>query len=385
MKYDKITFENIGPIEKGQIKRHKVNVFFGPNNSGKSIASRLIHGIGQLNTSSTSFQRMIEQKIDSKKEMNVFFGYSVLNSAGLSRKDLLTYNKKSCNLIIHSSRKSSTIDFGFKKSTRVSKNAFMLHHYASIFPQTSKDSVYIPAGRTGTIQFFTSITQVRNRLLRDLLGSFRSDDPSSMKKTSAKEIKSFTRSLSKLPEHLEQFHDLILDAHAEGMNKNVQDLFSNLFQGSIESMSVRGLPEIIYRDPTGFITEIESAGSGTVSSFPIVAGVHYVKKGGTLIIEEPEAHLEPARQLKLIEELVKIAEIKKIDLIFTTHSDYVIKKLLALISRKKIKHSDLGLYYFNRTPKSLTQIEQIPVDKTGEAEQTLFEDALNTLVGEFSE
>ncbi len=172
-----------------------------------------------------------------------------------------------------------------------------------------------------------------------------------------------------MPEHLEQFHDLILDAHAEGTNKSVQDLFSNLFPGAIESMGA-GLPEIVYRDPTGFITEIESAGSGTVSSFPIVAGVHYVKTGGTLIIEEPEAHLEPARQLKLIEELVAIAKVKKIDLIFTTHSDYVIKKLLALVSRKKIKHTDLGLYSFNRSD-SLTQIEKIAVDKTGEAEQTL--------------
>ena len=168
------------------------------------------------------------------------------------------------------------------------------------------------------------------------------------------------------------------------MNKNVQDLFSHLFPGSIETFDAGGLPEIMYKDPTGFVTEIESAGSGTMSSFPIVAGVHYTKKGGTLIIEEPEAHLEPARQLKLIEELVIAAQIKKIDLIFTTHSDYVIKKLLALVSRNKIKHTDLGLYYFNRTTE-LTQIEKITVDKTGEAEQILFENAMNTLVEEFSE
>ena len=385
MKYDKITFENIGPIEKGQIQRHKVNVFFGPNNAGKSIASRLIHGIGQLNTRSTMIQKIIEHNTYSKKQINLFYGYSILNSAGLSRSSFLTFKKKSCNLIIHPSRKLPIIDFGFNKSIRVHRNHMVLQHYASRFSQTSKNSVYIPAGRTGTIQFFTSITQVRNRLLRDLLGSFRKDDLSNTGKTSAKEIKRFTRSLSKLPEHLEQFHDLILDAHAEGMNKNVQDLFSNLFSGSIQFMDMGGLPEIFYRDPTGFMTEIESAGSGTVSSFPIFAGVYYVNKGGTLIIEEPEAHLEPAKQLKLIEELVKIAEIKKIDLIFTTHSDYVIKKLLALVSRKKIKHTDLGLYYFNRTPNSLTQIKQIPVDKTGEAEQTLFENALNTLVEEFSE
>ena len=189
MKYDKIIFKNIGPIENGQIKRHKINVFFGPNNSGKSIVSRLIHGIGKLNTKPSGFQRIIEQRIDSQINKNIFYGYSVLNSAGLNRSNLLTHKKISCNLIVKSKKKSSELDFGFKKKTRVSRNIFLLRHYASRITQTSRDSVYIPAGRTGTIQFFTSITQVRNRLLRDLLGSFRSDDPTSIKKHLQKKLK----------------------------------------------------------------------------------------------------------------------------------------------------------------------------------------------------
>ncbi len=385
MKYEKITLKNIGPIEKGQIQRHKINVFFGPNNSGKSMTSRLIHGIGQLNTGSRGLQGMVKKEMNSQKELHAFYRYSILNSAGLGMQDLLSYKKESCHLTVTFSGKTPEMDFGFKKNTSITKKHLMLQHHASVLSQTSRDSVYIPAGRTGTIQSFTSITKMRNQLLRDLLGSFQIDDPSNIKKTSAKEIKNFTRSSSKLPEHLEQFHDLILDTHAKGMSKDVQDSFSNLLLGLIESTDTGGLPEIIYRDPTGFVTEIESAGSGTVSSFPIVAGVHCVNKNGILIIEEPEAHLEPAKQLRLIEELVMIAEKKKIDLIFTTHSDYVVKKLLALVSRKKIKHSDLGLYYFNRTPTSLTHIEKIPVDKTGEAEQALFENALDTLVEEFSE
>lgn len=385
MKYEKITLTNIGPIEKGQIQHHKINVFFGPNNSGKSIASRLIHGIGQLNTRPAGIQRILKGKINSQKEKNDLYGYSILNSTGLTMEDLLTFQKKSCKLVIDSNKKLSAIDFGFKKtahSTRISKNNIMLKSYAKL-SKSSRDSVYIPAGRAGIIQFFTSITLVRNRLFQDLLDSFHSENSFNVKKTSAKEIKSFTRSSIKLPEHLEQFYDLIFDVYAKGLNKNVQDLFSNLFPGSIESTTIRGLPEILYRDSTGLVTEIESAGSGIASSFPIIAGVHYVKKGGTLIIEEPEANIEPARQLELVEELVNIAKTRKIDLIFNTHSDYIIKKLLALVSRKKIKHSDLGLYYFNRT-SSLTHIEKIPVDKTGEAEQTMFENALDTLVEEFS-
>ena len=386
MKYDKIVFQNIGPIEKGEIKRNKINVFFGSNNSGKSIASRLIYGVGQSDTKNNIIQKMIK-KTPTAKEMNMFYGYNIISHAGIRDNEITTQERSSGGFTMYSPTKLSKIKFTVKKNMRVSKEFAMLHHYAKRIFKNSKDSVYIPAGRTGIIQFFTSITQIRNRLLQDLLDSFPSGDkePFQIKKTSSTKIKNFAQPSNKLPEHLEQFHELVLDAHAKGINKEMQDLFSNIFSGTIDSFELGGFPELIYKDPTGFVTRIESAGSGIVSSFPIVIGIHYVNKGGTLIIEEPEINLEPARQLKLIEEIVSIAAIKKIDLVFTTHSDYVVKKLLAMVSSKKIKHTDLGLYYFNRTSENLTEIERVSVDETGEAEQTLFEDALDTLVEEYSE
>ncbi len=102
----------------------------------------------------------------------------------MGRGDLLTHQKKSCSLVVHSSRKTPLINFGFKKSPRsshVDSNYLMMRRYARS-TQLSRDSVYIPAGRTGSIQLFTSITQVRNRFLRDLLGSFRSKDSFNVKK-----------------------------------------------------------------------------------------------------------------------------------------------------------------------------------------------------------
>ncbi len=77
--------------------------------------------------------------------------------------------------------------------------------YASLMSDKPRSSVYIPAGRTGTIQFFTSIAQVRNRLLGDLLHTFDREGIINPKHVSANEIRRFTRSLDKLPDHLEQF------------------------------------------------------------------------------------------------------------------------------------------------------------------------------------
>ena len=382
-KFKQIEFSNCGPVLKGIIKRKKINVFFGPNNSGKSLISRLIHGVNIMPSSKQKIPAFILRRIDhrgAKEWMPRFHNSIVLKNSGINRSDIITYKKKTAFINIQSSRKSSILNFGIDEYPI---HNLRMDKYASLMSNKSRSSVYIPAGRTGTIQFFTNIAQVRNRLLGDLLHAFGGESIINPKGASATEIRRFTRSQYELPDHLEQFYDLILSTQTEGLNSNIQKLFSELFPGSIEMENTSGLSKIIYKDPVGFITDIESAGSGTVSSFPILVGMYYVEKGGALIIEEPEAHLEPSRQLELIDMLQTIAYQRDVDLIFTTHSDYVIKKLLALISSKKIKHSDLGLYYFDRVKPEFTTIREIHVDKTGEAEQPLFEEALDSLVKGF--
>ena len=56
---------------------------------------------------------------------------------------------------------------------------------------------------------------------------------------------------------------------------------------------------------------------------------------------------------------------------------------ISMVSQKKLRPSDLGLYYFDRTEDSYTTIQRMTVDKTGEAEQPIFQEALEIMVGEF--
>ena len=155
--------------------------------------------------------------------------------------------------------------------------------------------------------------------------------------------------------------------------------FSKLFGGSLDASAATGIPSILYRDPSGFGVEIESAGLGVVSSFPIIAAVHDIEPGGTLIVEEPEAHMEPLRQQSLVNEIVRVALARRVSLVLVTHSDYVVNGVLNMVYAGIIGPDDLGLYYFRRRDGSFTQVERIPVDKTGEAEQELFEEALDAL------
>lgn len=104
-----------------------------------------------------------------------------------------------------------------------------------------------------------------------------------------------------------------------------------------------------------------------------------VKKDGVLIVEEPEAHLEPMRQLLLVEELAKAARATPFDLVLTTHSDHTLDSAQSLVASGKMGNDDLGLYYFERKDGSHTRIKSVPVDEDGTAEQEMFEDAIEML------
>lgn len=305
----------------------------------------------------------------------------ILANAGFRESDAITHGRESGIVDIDASKKLTL------NLTRQHGHSELPARMARLYRAThrSRQSVYIPAGRAGMVQFFTNIVQVRNNLLRIILSVFGEHDAPESKTHSVKGIQGFTEQMGEIPEYLEQFYDLLVSSQGGKLSKNITDSFSRLFEGSIDVSDHRGLPAMFYKDPTGFNTEIESAGSGAVSSFPIVAGVHHVESGGSLIIEEPEVHLEPSRQLRLIEQLHDVAADKKLGLTFTTHSDYVVRQLLALVSSKKIRHSDLGLYYFNRKSPKPTVINKISVDSTGEAEQPLFQEAMDDLIAQFSQ
>lgn len=121
------------------------------------------------------------------------------------------------------------------------------------------------------------------------------------------------------------------------------------------------------------------AGSGALSALPVVAALHSVGPGGALAVEEPEAGIDPLGQLGFASGLIRAALARRVDLVLATHSDYVVNGVLNMVHDGIIAPEDLGLYYFRRRKGAFTRVERIAVDRTGEAEQELFEEALDAL------
>ena len=382
-----VSFQNIGPIESGKVRRHPVAVFVGPTGSGKSIAARLIHGACLLDSPPAS--RRLDLYVDEGEvtdSIMSYVGHTIMKGAGISASGIPTHK-----------RATSSLEVVTDKMTRKKIDCKRLGDLPAPdggFAPTCKPdggqfpSVYVPAGRTAIAQSLANAARARSTALLNASAPERGSSGgmgagNGPEQKTPEEIRQ--DACLRLPGHLEVFYDAVFRSLAGIPGHEGRKAFSRIFPGSVVTSKAAGAPMTAYRSPGGFEAEIAAAASGILSSFPILECARHVQKGGLLTVEEPEAHLEPVRQLYLVEELAKMARARPFGLVLVTHSDYTLDSVLSLVARGILRHGELGLYYFERKSGSpYSRIRQVPIDDAGSAEQGLFDDALATLRGRFT-
>ena len=391
MEFGEIRLENVGPIRRAAIGRHRVSVFVGPNNSGKSVAARIVHGACLLDMPAAAEIRILADGRPCREEgdggeaaADAARTEALLRCAGIGRGGAASHSAGSARItlgcgIATGGRAGTEADAG-----RGGGGGGGNEHGPDSHPASSARadgeamcSVYIPAGRAGAVWSVLAAAQLEGgrpgaaRPLagegsaRTLGGPPREDVPGEPG--------------PRVPEHLGPFCKVVFEAFSGGLGADAGGMFSRLFGGSIEPCAAGALPAVRYRDPSGEAVDIGSAGSGVVSALPVVAAVHRVDPGGTLVVEEPEADAEAMGQLRLAGELVRAALRRGVRLVLTTHSDFVVHALLGMVHNGDIDPGDLGLYYFRRERGSRTDVERVDVNRAGEAETDMFDEALDAL------
>lgn len=83
-----------------------------------------------------------------------------------------------------------------------------------------------------------------------------------------------------------------------------------------------------------------------------------IPENSLVIIEEPEIHKNPLMVMEFTEHIAKRVLDKKITLIMTTHSDIPLTTIGKLVAKKALKAEDIKIYYFKRDPwTKLSEIE----------------------------
>ena len=109
-----------------------------------------------------------------------------------------------------------------------------------------------------------------------------------------------------------------------------------------------------------------NVGFGYSYVLPIITTLLFAEKGAKVFIENPEAHLHPGAQSRLIEFLVKYAVEKDIQLFIETHSDHIINGLRIAVSEKLLDRKDAHIIHFNREDSTSSPIvSQIKIDGNG--------------------
>ena len=102
---------------------------------------------------------------------------------------------------------------------------------------------------------------------------------------------------------------------------------------------------------------IFDGGFGGNSFLPILLE-GYSYEDGILLIEEPEISLHPAAQSEVLDFFVEMVSKRKHQVIFTSHSEYIVKKIARLLREEKINQDLISIYVAKKEGKSGTIFEK---------------------------
>ena len=104
-----------------------------------------------------------------------------------------------------------------------------------------------------------------------------------------------------------------------------------------------------------------NVGFGISYALPIIVAALHSPKDSLVIVENPEAHLHPEGQVKMMELIAKAAK-AGVQFIIETHSDHIMNSLLVSVKRQIINPDEVSVYHFDRNTKMHeTRTTHLPV------------------------
>ena len=196
--------------------------------------------------------------------------------------------------------------------------------FRDAFRPVSRDACYLPSDRTGVMHSHQVVvsTLVQSATTAGLRPS---------------------TNVPMLSGVLADFLTLLIGIDANGRRKTRDtaldvSLETNLLGGSIRlEPSDTGYPTFAYR-PRGWTDDLPlMRASSMVSELaPVVLYLrHIVERGDVLIIEEPEAHLHPAKQAAFARELARLVRVG-VHVVMTTHSEWFLEQIGNLVRLSKL-------------------------------------------------
>ncbi|MEM0375757.1 MAG: AAA family ATPase [Nitrososphaerota archaeon] len=394
LKPDKLTLEprriyvkDFGPIREADIELGKLTILMGPNNTGKTFTAALIPALEGLIISLTiiasvpifkSDEKEYERFLKNRFNEIVINIYSVDDPRQLIRRGsdntVLSYWLSPIEVL----KGDHQLKIEFDRTGGMTFDLDGLRELINnkIAPLLSP-VVFIPAERAGIMRTY-------KQLLRLHLETSWSFVPPSLRQKGVERLGSKVR----LPGLVRMLLDEILSIERFTLEERqrsdvggaLEVLEEEVLRGRLEmgeDLSVK-YHEAAAENPIDLINA--SSMVSEVSAIYLLSGM--LRRGGWLIIEEPEAHVHPRGQMGLARFMARLVRLG-VNVVATTHSDLIALKLAQMVGLAKLspeqrrslgyreaeylQKDELALYFFEPT-ESGSVTRKVEVSETGEVE-----------------
>lgn len=109
---------------------------------------------------------------------------------------------------------------------------------------------------------------------------------------------------------------------------------------------------------------ITDVGFGVSQILPVLVLCYYAPENSTIILEQPEIHLHPSVQAMLADVLIEVVKERNIQVIFESHSEYLLHRIQRRIAEENISPEETALYFCNMGETS-SEIKTLDIDMFG--------------------
>ena len=315
---EKLTIKNFGPIKDATIDLKKVNVFIGPQGSGKSTIAKLVAICREpsflLDDPTLNHQFYKDYRVDGFFNLDTVINYdSPSYQVNVSNNPLnhdikinehfkMTYEnqKDRYELALKDVQEKSPVNNKSELESLVERERYLFYQLRSLKNRISTIPFYVPTER-----FLVSLISDSNFLFSDS---------------------------SSLPKALVNFGAAF---------QQIRNNATSYFKSNILNVAYKfeGGKDRIYHNDSEFVNLSDGA-SGYQAVIPLEIIVSFFTNDPNshagFIVEEPELNLFPEAQKKLIYQLVSQCSKGENEIIFTTHSPYTLSSLNTLLFAWKV-------------------------------------------------
>lgn len=109
-----------------------------------------------------------------------------------------------------------------------------------------------------------------------------------------------------------------------------------------------------------------NVGFGYSFILPVIFQILVAESGSTIIVENPEAHLYPGAQSRLVEWMILMSNQNNLQIILETHSDHIINGLRIAVKKGNLNRKDVSIQFLDRGKiENSPEIQIICIDENG--------------------